>query len=70
VFLRQVSSRDGDWSESTEASPGGSTEGHLALNYWVYPPDNDSFDQPYASDFWSSRWRELSNVDDSRAADT
>eukprot|EP01042_Synura_sphagnicola_P000961 gene961-1084_t len=31
--------------------------GHMALNYWFHPPDNDSFHRPYSSDFWPTDWR-------------
>ena len=31
-------------------------KGHLALNYWMYPPDGDSFSAPYRDNFWSRRW--------------
>lgn len=34
--------------------------GHLALNYWFHPPDNDVFDKPYQSDFWLNDWRSRS----------
>ena len=30
--------------------------GHLALNYWMYPPDGDTFEHPYKDDFWPRRW--------------
>lgn len=32
--------------------------GHLALNYWFHPPDGDSFQQPYRSDFWRRDFEE------------
>lgn len=35
-----------------------SGEGHMAFNYWFHPPDNDSFDRPYTSDFWFNDWKE------------
>lgn len=34
--------------------------GHLALNYWMHPPDTDSFEKPYSSPFWQKNW-ELRN---------
>jgi hypothetical protein len=35
----------------------GSTEGHLALNYWFHPPDQlDKFEAPYSSPFWPRDW--------------
>ena len=33
--------------------------GHLALNYWMYPPDGDTFEQPYKHDFWTRRWAKI-----------
>ena len=30
--------------------------GHFAFNYWVHPPDNDSFEQPYKFGFWDRDW--------------
>ncbi|KAF1318676.1 putative Ion channel, partial [Globisporangium splendens] len=35
----------------------GSTNGHLALNYWFHPPDQfDSYDAPYSSPLWPRDW--------------
>jgi len=35
-----------------------SKSGHLAVNYWLYPPDNPtSFIKPYKSSFWSQLWK-------------
>eukprot|EP00978_Attheya_sp_CCMP212_P033867 scaffold138915_cov42-Attheya_sp.AAC.2 len=31
-------------------------EAHCAFNYWLHPPDNNDFDQPYQSGFWPSDW--------------
>lgn len=33
--------------------------GHLALNYWVYPPDNDVFEHPYRDDYWPNHWNSV-----------
>ena len=38
-------------------STGGGKDGHLAFNYWFHPPDGNSFEKPYKSDFWPSDWR-------------
>lgn len=32
------------------------TDVHMALNYWFHPPDGDSFERPYKSDFWPLDW--------------
>ena len=29
---------------------------HMALNYWLHPPDAADFDQPYTSKFWRRDW--------------
>lgn len=39
----------------------GSTAAHLALNYWVHPPDvtdpsREGFRRPYISDYWPAVW--------------
>lgn len=35
----------------------GSKSGHLAVNYWLYPPDNPaSFIKPYKNSFWNQLW--------------
>ena len=33
--------------------------GHLALNYWAYPPDKNNFEQPYQDNFWLERWNSV-----------
>lgn len=35
------------------------SQGHLALNYWLFPPDGDVFDFPYRDDFWPKRWQSI-----------
>ena len=30
---------------------------HLALNYWVHPPDTDSFEAPYSTSYWTDEWK-------------
>ena len=30
--------------------------GHMAMNYWFHPPDNNQFSKPYCSDFWKKDW--------------
>ena len=37
-------------------SVGGGADGHLAFNYWFHPPDGDSFERPYSTDFWQKDW--------------
>jgi len=44
-------------SSSLETELQGPNAGHLALNYWSYPPDGERFEQPYADTYWSKRWR-------------
>jgi len=39
-------------------SEGGGAEGHCAFNYWFHPPDGQSFERPYGSDFWTRDWLE------------
>jgi hypothetical protein len=34
-------------------------KGHLALNYWMFPPDNPQYEMPYWDDFWERRWSML-----------
>ena len=45
------------------------TAGHLALNYWMYPPDGDTFEQPYADDFWPHRWATLCSSSEFKTLD-
>jgi len=54
MITDQVTSYDDSQSESGE-----DTAGHLALNYWMYPPDGESFEQPYKDDFWPQRWAKI-----------
>jgi hypothetical protein len=56
--VQQVSSADGV-SQKSAADEDTDRTGHLALNYWCYPPDGNSFEQPYADNFWSCRWLEI-----------
>jgi hypothetical protein len=44
------------WFHEVRSSSNGS-EGHLAFNYWFHPPDGDSFEKPYATDFWPDDWK-------------
>ncbi|EJK68148.1 hypothetical protein THAOC_10698, partial [Thalassiosira oceanica] len=39
---------------------GGKGDGgvHLALNYWFHPPDGESFERPYSTDFWPRDYEE------------
>lgn len=38
-------------------STGGGSGGHLAFNYWFHPPDGQTFEKPYSSDFWPDDWK-------------
>ena len=38
-------------------STGGGSDGHLAFNYWFHPPDGQTFEKPYSSDFWPNDWK-------------
>lgn len=40
-----------------EVTSYGVAGGHLAMNYWFHPPDGDSFDVPYSTDFWPNDYR-------------
>ena len=33
--------------------------GHLAFNYWMFPPDGSQFEQPYTDTFWQRRWESI-----------
>lgn len=37
-------------------SLGSAPDGHLAMNYWFHPPDGESYEKPYTSDFWKLDW--------------
>jgi len=50
----QVTSYDDSQSETSA-----DTAGHLALNYWMYPPDGETFEQPYKDNFWPQRWAKI-----------
>jgi len=41
-----------------EVTSFGTSEGHLAMNYWFHPPDGESFDSPYSSDFWPNDYQD------------
>lgn len=53
-WFHEVTSYDDNQSETSA-----DTAGHLALNYWMYPPDGDTFEQPYKDDFWPQRWAKI-----------
>lgn len=44
---------------NTNPEDSSTDKGHLALNYWMFPPDNPQFDLPYWDDFWERRWSML-----------
>ena len=39
-------------------SYGGQKDGHLAMNYWFHPPDGESFEHPYSTDFWPNDYKD------------
>jgi hypothetical protein len=45
----------GWFHEVTSLSAG--PEGHLAFNYWFWPPDGSSAERPYTSPFWETDFR-------------
>ena len=42
----------------------GTSDGHLAMNYWFHPPDGESFDAPYSTDFWHNDYQDRFDDDD------
>ena len=38
-------------------------KGHMALNYWAFPPDSADYEKPYADDFWQRRWDSIHDTD-------
>ena len=52
------------WFHEVTSLNGGEEHGpgHLAINYWLYPPDNlvagnGGFSQPYTRAFWNDMWK-------------
>ena len=41
-----------------EVTSYGGQDGHLAMNYWFHPPDGESFEHPYSSDFWPNDYKD------------
>eukprot|EP00984_Skeletonema_dohrnii_P034805 scaffold33699_cov167-Skeletonema_dohrnii-CCMP3373.AAC.3 len=41
-----------------EVTSYGGQNGHLAMNYWFHPPDGDSFEHPYSTDFWPNDYKD------------
>lgn len=41
-----------------EVTSYGGKNGHLAMNYWFHPPDGDSFEQPYSTQFWPNDYKD------------
>ena len=41
-----------------EVTSFGTSDGHLAVNYWFHPPDGESFDTPYSTDFWPNDYQD------------
>ncbi len=31
--------------------------GHLAVNYWMHPPDTEDYFKPYSSEYWAIDWK-------------
>lgn len=57
----------GWFHEVTSMNPRGCGSGdpgecHMAVNYWFHPPDGDSYQAPYADEFWEESWRRRSLV--------
>lgn len=50
-WFHEVRSRGADNSVAGESETD-EYSGHMALNFWFHPPDNDACDKPYKSDFW------------------
>ena len=44
-----------------EVTSYGIVDGHLAVNYWLHPPDGDNFDTPYSTDFWPQDYKDRFN---------
>ena len=44
------------WFHEVTSYGGEAEEGHCAFNYWLHPPDGESFEKPYASSFWPKDW--------------
>jgi mannose-6-phosphate isomerase-like protein (cupin superfamily) len=36
-------------------------DGHMALNYWFHPSDQNDFTHPYQSEFWPKNWESRKN---------
>ena len=41
-----------------EVTSFGTSDGHLAMNYWFHPPDGKSFFSPYSTDFWPNDYQD------------
>ena len=41
-----------------EVTSYGGQNGHLAMNYWFHPPDGESFEHPYSTDFWPNDYKD------------
>lgn len=56
-WFHEVTSINDDDAPDTDDKPG-----HMALNYWLYPPDNletgtQGFRQPYMQEYWQDMWK-------------
>jgi Cupin-like domain len=47
---------------STPECPFAHDGGHMAFNYWYYPPDTQDFHKPYSSPFWEKDWAARGDV--------
>jgi len=45
--------------DDSQSNADADTVGHLALNYWMYPPDGETFERPYKDDFWPRHWEKI-----------
>ncbi|KRX05648.1 hypothetical protein PPERSA_09788 [Pseudocohnilembus persalinus] len=41
-------------------------EFHFAFNYWMHPPNNDKFEQPYKTQYWENRYKQVKLNTDKR----
>ena len=55
VTNKKSKSEHGNLTNDSNTSTASSSI-HMALNYWFHPPDGDSFDQPYQTNFWTQDW--------------
>jgi len=61
-WFHEVTSMSGDPTQKSTMVTGCAGTGHLAFNYWFYPPDSGNFEKPYKSDFWPQDWQERGHI--------